>query len=189
MEARTRNLENGKVGIVAILFIFLLSITAIGAGYVGVKLWWAQNQPISQLGTVKVSAEVLHWSFRKLPELYSKTIALDNMITLLDIELQRLKKLGRDYPDQQQIVAEESASLKTKRDELTTILNEAAKAIESIYVTYKIDARKGQSKIGSKETYDMGKKLTSTLKSHARLISRIKSQNPEKWTDKIKKIL
>ncbi len=182
------NSECGKVGIVAILFILIFITIGLGASYVGVKLWWAKNQPRSQLTATKVSADVLHWSFRQLPELYSKTIALDDMISLLDNELQRLKELGKEYPDQQEIVAEESANLKEKRDELTAVLVETAKSIESIYVAYKIDVRKGQSKIGSKEIYDLGKKLTATLKSHSRMVSRIKSQNPEKWADKIKKL-
>lgn len=182
--------KSGKSKVVAISFILAVLTIMIAAGYIGVKQWWAQNQPRRALTAIKTNADVLGWSYRHIPELYFQIVALDDVISLLETELNRLKELGKKYPDQKAIIAVESTQLKKKQDELTDILTKAGKAIEAIYVTYKIDPRKGQQKIGSKETYDLGKHLKSTLKTHSRLAYRINSQKKaETWTDKIKKMI
>jgi len=182
------NQKSGKSKVVVILLSLFVVTALVGTGYIGVKQWWTKNQPRSALLAVKIEADVLSWSFRHVSEIYFKIIALDDLISLLESELDRLKALEKKYPDQKGIVSEESARLIDRKDELIGILTHAGKAIETMYVAYKIDTRKGHNRIGSKETYELGKKLTSTLKSYSRLAYRIKSQNPEKWTDRILKI-
>jgi hypothetical protein len=182
------NKKSRKSKIVVILLSLFVVVILAGIGYSGAKQWWIKNQPRSSLSTVKIEADVLSWSFRYVPEIYFKIVALDDMIALLESELDRLKELAKKYPDQKNIVSEEKARLETKKEELIGILTHAGKATETMYVAYKIDVRKGHNQIGSKETYELGKKLTSTLKSSSRLANRIKSQNPEKWTDKISKM-
>lgn len=183
------NQPSGKGKIILIFFTLIILMVMSGAGYIGVRQWWAKNQPRSSLGAIKISADVLKWAYGHVPELYVQMVALDDIILLFERELDRLKELAKTYPDQKAIVAEESEKLIEKKDELTNILTEAGKAIEAIYVTYKIDTRKGQNKIGSKEMYDLGKNLKATLKSYRGLVHRINSQNPQKWTDKIKEML
>lgn len=184
-----RNHEAGKSKVILILITLIVLSIMGAAGYVMAKQWWAKNQPRTSLTGMKISADVLKWSFRQLPELYAQIIALDDVIALIETELDRLKELAKTYPDQRQIVSQESERLKTKKDELTVILKEAGKVIEAIYVTFKIDAHKGQEKIGTKEFYDLGKHLAATLRANARLAQRIKSQNPETWLTKLKKMI
>jgi len=180
---------SGKIKIMAILFTLVVITAMMGASYISIRQWWVKNQPHTSLHGMKINADVLRWSFLHTPELYAQLVALDDYILVLDQELGRLKELGKKYTDQKPIVEKESRTLKEKRDELAQILSDAGKAVEAIYVTYTIDARKGQAKIESKETYDLGRHLASTLRTNGRTIYRIKSQNPEKWIDKIKKIL
>ena len=180
--------KGGKSKFLIFFLLFITFGTLAAAGYIGVKQWWAKNQPHSFLTAVKIDADVLGWSFRHLPEFYVKIVALDDVIALLETELVRLKELGKKYPDQKDIISEERSELEAKKKELTTILDEAANAIEAMYVAYEINARKAKSRIGSKEAYELGKKLTSTLKNSSGLVYRIKSQTPEKWTDKLLKI-
>jgi hypothetical protein len=182
------NRKGGKIKFIVFLLLFIILGTATAAGYIGVKQWWAKNQPRTFLTAVKIDADVLSWSFRHLPEFYVKIVALDDVIALLETESDRLKELEKKYPDQKNIISEERTELKAKKDELTNIIDEATNAIEAIYVAYEINTRKAKSRIGSKEAYELGKKLTSTLKNSNGLVYRIKSQNPEKWTDKLLKI-
>ena len=182
------NQKSNKSKITVILLSLFVVTALAGAGYIVAKQWWAKNQPRKALSAIKIEADVLGWSFRHVSEIYFKIIALDDLISLLESELDRLKELEKKYPDQKSIVSKESARLMDKKDELTGILTHAGKAIETMYVAYKIDTRKGHNRIGSKETYQLGKKLTSTLKSSGRLVYRIKSQNPEKWVDRMLKM-
>lgn len=180
--------ENGKIKIIVILISFIALSAMVGAGYIGIKIWWAKNQPRQSLGGMKISSEVLNWSYGNTPELYGQIIALDDMISMLETELKRLKALGQKYPAQLNVIAQERQQLSNRKANLVAVLTKAGQAIEAIYVLYTIDARKGREKIGSKETYELSKQLTSTLRSSSRLVFRIKSQNPETWIDKLKKI-
>lgn len=182
------NHKGGKIKFLVFLLLFIIIGTLAAAGYIGIKQWWAKNQPRTFLTAVKIDADVLGWSFRHIPEFYVKIVALDDVISLLETELIRLKELGKKFPDQKDIISEERSELEAKKDELTNILDEATNAIEAMYVAYEINARKSKSRIGSKEAYELGKKLTSTLKNSSGLVFRIKSQNPEKWMDKLLKI-
>ena len=182
------NRKGGKSKFLVFLILFIILGLLAAAGYIGLKQWWAKNQPRSFLTAAKIDADVLGWSFRHLPEFYAKIVALDDVVALLETELVRLKELGKKYPDQKDIISEDRSELEAKKDELTNILYEAANAIEAMYVAYEINAHKAKSRIGSKEAYELGKKLTATLKNSSGLVYRIKSQNPEKWTDKLLKM-
>lgn len=182
------NRKSGKAKFLVLLLLFIVLGMLAAAGYIGVKLWWTQNQPRKVLTAVKIDADVLRWSFRYLPEFYAKVVALDDVVSLLETELAQLKELIKKYPDQKDIISEERADLEAKKDELTNILDEAANAIEAMYVTSIINTRKAKNRIGSKEAYELGRKLTSTLKNSSSLVYRIKTQTPQKWTDKLLKI-
>jgi hypothetical protein len=183
-----RRKEEGKIKVIVIIILLITFIIMVCAGYIGFKMWWAKNQPRSALGGIKINADVLHWSYRNTPELYSQIIALDDVIILIETEIKRLKALAQKYPAQKDIIFKESQELNDRKEELIGVLSKAGLALEAIYVIHKIDVRKGQSKINSKETYELSKELTSTLRKSSRLALRIKSQNPETWIDGFKKI-
>ena len=81
---------SGKIKIMAILFILVIIIAMMGAGYIGIRQWWVKNQPRTALHGMKINADVLRWSFLHTPELYAQLVALDDYILVLDQELGRL---------------------------------------------------------------------------------------------------
>jgi hypothetical protein len=174
--------NDGKSKVVLILAIFVLLLLA-GGGYAGYQVWAAKAQSRTALFGMKLNADILDFSHRQAPDLYSLLISLDDTIALLDKEQAWLKQIEKQFPDQKQLINDENESLKKSQVELTAILTTVGKTVETLYVTYIIDQRRGMALVG-KQKFELKKQLSDALRSATPLTARLKSKATGKWTDR-----
>lgn len=175
--------NDGKISLILMLALLAVLVLTAGAGFVGYKVWIAKVKPRTALFGMKMNADLLNFSHQKTPDLYHLLISLDDAIILIDKEQAWLKQIEKQFPDQKQIILEENESLKKNQQDLVTTLTAAGKDVETIYVTYIIDQRRGIALI-EKQKYELKKQLSEALKSIAPLIARLKAKKTGNWFDK-----
>jgi hypothetical protein len=179
--------NDGKFKIVLMLLIFFMLLLT-GGGYVGYRVWAAKAQSRAALFGMKINSDILDFSHRRIPDLYALLISLDDSIALLDKELSWLKQIEKQFPDQKQLISDENESLKKRQEELTVTLTQVGKSIETLYVTYIIDQRRGMALI-AKEKFELKKQLSEALRSSAVLTARLKSKASTHWYDRALELL
>jgi hypothetical protein len=109
-----------------------------------------QQKPQVDLSKVQLRGDIVVFSYRVVPRIYSGLVKIDDELLLIDEELQRLKKIETDYPRQRGVVIAEKKNWISLRKDLVKALDKLKKEIEKIYVTYLVNKEKGEALIDQK---------------------------------------
>ncbi len=165
------NSRGGAAAVIIGLIIFLG--LAGGGGYFAYKKYFTKPPVRKTLSGVKVKAEIIGFTHNRIPMLYGYVIRLSDTIALIDTELDRLKKISKKFPGREKIVSDESSALKTARDRLAKEMSVITGEMETLYVTWLVNKKKGFDTIRRKR-HDLSKQTLAAIKSVNKITARLK---------------
>lgn len=101
------------------------------------------DQPQLDLSKLQLKEDIISFTFRKVPKIYSGLVKLDSEIDLIDKELERLKEIEAEFPKQKRIIITERNNWKKIKKNLRSSLLNLEKEVEKIYVTYLVNKNRG----------------------------------------------
>jgi hypothetical protein len=170
------NVTGGTAGIVVALLLVLA--VAGGGGYWAYANHFRKAPLKTKLASLKTKEEMVRFTHDRVSRaLYHNMIMLDDIVVMMDKELKRLKRIGRKFPNQKDIITSQTQELTAARDHLAASLKEVTASVEKIYVIWLVDRAAGTSQIQSNKG-TLTRKLADAIRGEAVLIGRIRS-NPD----------
>jgi hypothetical protein len=171
------NNTNGKA--VGTLIALVLVLTLVGGGG-----YWAFNKyykkaPLrDKLSSIKIKKELIGFTHDRVSAaLYSNMVLLDDILVMMDKELDRLKRIGKKFPNQRTIVATQTNELNIARERMAEVLADVTANLEKMYVTWLVNRSEGTGQIRSQKG-TLTRQLADAIRGEAVLISRIRN-NPD----------
>lgn len=166
----------GAVGIVIALVLVLA--LAGGGGYLAYGKYYKKAQLRTKLSSMKMKAELIRFTHDSVSTaLYRNMILQDDIVVMMDKELDRLKRIGKKFPNQSGIIASQTQALNDARDRLAKVLADVTTKVEKMYVIWLVDRSNGTGQIKSQKG-TLTRQLADAIRGEAVLISRIRT-NPE----------
>jgi len=174
---------------VLILIVVLVLLVGLGAGgYLMYQKKLQENQPPAKIfDNVNLSEETVAFTYRAIPGLYKRLFRLNRVITLIDIELERLSELETGYPSQKQIIDRESAMWVQTKQQFTEAVADAEKQVETFYVAYTVNNTKGRELI-KENASALTDRIDSVIKTASPVTGRLKTAKKKTFKDKLKEL-
>ena len=170
-----RNATGGAAAIV-IALVVVLGVAA-GGGYWAYNKYMKAEPPRTKLASLKVKEELVQFVHDRVSRaMHHNMNALDDIVVMMDKELKRLQRIGKQFPDQRGIVDPQVKALSAARKRLAGALQEVTAAIEKIYVTWLVDRSEGTGLIKAQKG-TLTRVLADAIRGEQVLISRIRN-NP-----------
>jgi len=170
------NTNGGAVGILIALVLVLA--LASGGGYLAYTKYYKKEPLRAKLSSLKVKAEQIRFTHDHVSTaLYGNMVLLDDILVMMDKELDRLKRIGKKFPNQRGIVAAQTKELNAAREHLAKVLGDVSAKLEKMYVTWLVNRSEGSGQIRSQKG-TLTRQLADAIRGEAVLISRIRS-NPD----------
>ena len=172
-----RNARGGAAGI--LVFLLLLLAAAGGGGYYYYNTHYKKVPLRTKLASAKMKAEMIRFVNDDIsPALYHNLITMDDILVMMGKEMDRLKRIAKQFPDQQAIITPQAESLKAARERLASQMTAATAKIEKIYVTWLVDRTNGIAQIRAQRGV-LTRELANALRGENELVSRIRNTNPD----------
>jgi hypothetical protein len=150
--------------------IFFMTGCGKGGGSVRLK---------ETLPNLKSNQDIIDFTFQKINDLYIKIVEINDKVTLIDIEIERLTQIEKKYPKQQKIVKQEKTNWKKIKKQLLSALEKVEKEVETIYVSSLVNEEKGKAII-KQQTKALVGAADGILKETKAGTARLKSVDVEK---------
>lgn len=178
---RTPNhpISNSDGGVAGILIALVLVILLAGGGGYWAYTNYYKKEPLrSKLASMKIKEELIRFTHDRVSTaLYRNMVLLDDILVMMDKELDRLKRIGKKFPNQGQIVVSQTNELTVARQRMAKVLAEVSAALEKMYVTWLVDRSAGTGQIRSQKG-TLTRQVADAIRGEAVLISRIRN-NPD----------
>jgi hypothetical protein len=170
------NTNGGAFGILIALVLVLA--LAGGGGYWAFNKYYKKEPLRSKLSSMKIKEELIRFTHDRVSTaLYGNMVLLDDVLVMMDKELDRLKRIGKKFPNQRGIVAAQTKELNAAREHLAKVLGDVSAKLEKMYVTWLVNRSEGSGQIRSQKG-TLTRQLADAIRGEAILISRIRS-NPD----------
>lgn len=170
------NVTGAALGIV-IALVFVLALAG-GGGYFAYTKYYIKEPLQTKLSSMKMKEELVRFTHEHISTaLYRNMILLDDIVEMMDKELDRLKRIGKKFPNQSGIITSQTKALDVARDRLARGLADVTVKIEKMYVFWLVDRSKGTGQINSQKG-TLTRQLADAIRGEAALISRIRA-NPD----------
>lgn len=170
------NTSGRAVGIL-IAMVLVLALAG-GGGFLAYNKFYKKAPLRSKLASMKVKTELIRFTHDQVSTaLYHNMVMLDDILVMMDKELDRLKRIGKKFPNQQRIIASQTEELKTARERMARALTDVNATLENMYVTWLVDRSEGTGQIRSQKG-TLTRQLADTIRGEAVLIGRIRT-NPD----------
>ena len=172
-------MNNTSGGAVGILIALVLVLALAGGGGFWTYNKYYKKEPLrSKLASMKVKAELIRFTHDRVSTaLYRNMVMLDDILVMMDAELDRLKRIGKKFPNQRGIVASQTEELKEARQRMARILTDVNATLEKMYVTWLVNRSEGTGQIRSQKG-TLTRQLADAIRGEAVLIGRIRT-NPD----------
>lgn len=184
-----------KLIILPIVFILI-----IGAAFYAYKKFFSSSETPEivyksiVLKNIDLPDEMLRFTFSNINELYFLFINYNSSIILLNTEIDRINRIGENYPDQKNIAEKEKSNWIKAKEKVEKKFFKIEKDIRVLYVLYIVNREEGIKKIEekSKELLVQANEALETLDPYIKTIETTKEREPQGLIDqtikKIKKI-
>ena len=170
------NTSGGAVGIL-IAMVLVLALAG-GGGFLAYNKYYRKEPLRSKLASLKVKGELIRFTHGQVSTaLYGNMVLLDDILVMMDKELDRLKRIGKKFPNQRVIVATQTKELTIARERLAKVLANVSARLERMYVTWLVNRSEGTGQIRSQKG-TLTRQLADAIRGEAALISRIRT-NPD----------
>ena len=137
-------ITNARGGAAGIVVTLLLVLVLAGGGYWTYRNYYRQAPPRTKLVSLKIKEEVVQFAHDRVSRsLHHNLVMLDDVVVMMDKELKRLQRIGKQFPNQAGIIASQTEELSVSRGRLAAVLKEVTARVEKIYVTWLVDRSEG----------------------------------------------
>jgi len=126
-----------------IVFLFLLSAAAAAGGFFAYKFLYVQKGPDNKIPNIRLKKETITFVYENLPDVYNRLLNLSDEVRMINIEIDRLDKIEKDFPKQKKIVISEKKVWLKMHKNLMEAISKLEKSIEMIHVSYSVNSEKG----------------------------------------------
>jgi hypothetical protein len=166
------NARGGAAGV--LVFLLLLLAAAGGGGYYAYTKYYQKVPLRTKLASAKMKPEMIQFIHDDVsPALYHNLIIMDDILVMMGKELERLKRIAKQYPDQVAVITPQSEALEASKARLAAHFADAKAKIEKIYVTWLVDRTNGIAQIRAQRGY-LTRDLADALRGENDLVSRIR---------------
>ena len=168
-----------------ILFSALILILIGSVFFIYKTYFIISDEPVEYksvlLKNVNLPDEMLEFSFYQVNDLYFALVNYNLRIFLLTKEIDRINKIGADYPDQNTIADKEKKNWIKAKEKVEKIFLKTEKQIKEIYVLYNVNKEEGKIKIEekNKELLIQATEALATLDPYIEKIEINKEQEPQ----------
>ena len=171
------NNTSGRAVGILIALVLVLALAG-GGGFLAYDKYFKKEPLRSKLASMKVKGELIRFTHGQVSTaLYGNMVLLDDILVMMDKELDRLKRIGKKFPNQRVIVAIQTKELTIARERLAKVLADVSARIERMYVTWLVNRSEGTGQIRSQKG-TLTRQLADAIRGEAVLISRIRT-NPD----------
>ncbi len=170
------NASGGATGIVVALVLVLA--LAGGGGYFAYNTYYKKEPLRTKLSSIKLKDELVRFTHDTVSTaLYRNLVLMDDIVVMMDKELDRLKRIGKKFPNQGGIVAAQTEELRVARERMAKVLAHVSATLEKMYVTWLVDRSEGTGQIRSQRG-TLTRQLADAIRGEEVLIGRIRT-NPD----------
>ena len=171
------NNTTGKAIGIVIALVLVLALAG-GGGYFAYTKYYQKEPLQTKLTSLKMKEELIRFTHDNVSTaLYRNMVLTDDIVVMMDKELDRLKRIGKKFPNQSGIVTSQTEELKVARQRMATILADVSATLEKMYVTWLLDRSAGAGQIRSQKG-TLTRQLADAIRGDAVLIGRIRT-NPD----------
>jgi hypothetical protein len=136
------------------------------------------------LAAAKVKPDLLAFAYGQLPNGYTLILQLDDTMTLVKGEIDRLAGIAKQYPAQKTLLDKEIEKLETVKKEVDQALSATLAATETLYVTYLMDPAKGLAAVKKQRTI-LRREGRNVLRRHAALHRRLSQSQSQGFLERL----
>ena len=171
------NNTSGRAVGILIALVLVLALAG-GGGFLAYDKYFKKEPLRSKLASMKVKGELIRFTHDRVSKaLYHNMVMLDDILVMMDTELDRLKRIGKKFPNQRGIIASQTEELRKARERMARILTDVNTTLEKIYVTWLVNRSEGIGQIRSQKG-TLTRQVADAIRGEAVLISRIRT-NPD----------
>ena len=179
--AQKKTSSPAKWIIITVVLVILIAVAVVAAGSLSRK----NQKPKLDLSHIKLKEDIIFFTYKTLPNLYSGLFRLNSEIDLIDKERERLKEIEAEFPQQKKIISVESSNWNRVQNGLSTALSHIEKDIEKIYVTHLVNKAKAKELIDNK-TETLTTAIKEALEASKPHTNRLKVVKKKTAVDKLK---
>ena len=167
--------------IIAAVMVIIIAVAVVAAG----RIFGKNQRPRTDLARIRLKEDIIVFTFKTLPNLYSGLVQLNNEIDLIDKEQERLKEIEAEFPRQNKIISAERSNWKKVKMDLLTAVSTIEKNIENIYVTHLVNKAKAKELIKEK-TETLTTNINEALQASKPHTNRLKIDKKKTVIDKLR---
>lgn len=177
--------QKGISALAAILIVVIL-LALGGSGFFIYKQKQSRNLPPStSFEYVSLNEDIVTFLFNYIPRLYNRIAKLNNELTLIAGELERIDELENQYPSGKRIIADEKALWMSLQKDLNHTLLSARNEAERFYIAYMVNNQKGKELID--ENLDaLVADIDETLETSTGETRRLKTVSNQTFVERLK---
>ena len=166
------------------IFLIFLCIASASGFFAYKKYFAAKGEDAAKKYTsvklkyITLPDEILEFTFNNFPSLYTAFINFNSDILLVDKEIERIKNIGKRYPDDKNIADKEEKIWNKARDKGLKNFKKIEKKAESVYVLFQVNKKQGIEKI-KEEKKDLESAANEALKPLDVLTETLKTKASE----------
>lgn len=174
------------VSAIAVILVVLLLMGLGGGGFFVYKKKQQGNFPkATAFDHVDLNEEVVVFLFQHVPLLYNRVLQLNNELTLISAELERIDELEQQYPSEKRTINSERSLWTGLRKNLDLSAQILKRDADSYYVAYMVNNDKGKTLIN--ENVDaLLSDIDEVLSESATETARLKTVTKQTPMDRLK---
>ena len=166
--------------------VTLLILLAVGASaYTVYYFYFTGNDKTATyrktvLENVELPDEMLEFTFYRMPELYDALKTYNRYSTLINAEIERIRAIGKQYPDQDTIVSDQVEEWTERKEDMDNVYEEIENEIKALYVLFHVNKEKGEKRITDTkmELHKDAKEILDQMEPYADKLSRRHEKKP-----------
>jgi hypothetical protein len=179
-------IDQKGVSAIAVVLVLLLLLILAGGGFYAYNQKQSENfPPTTTFDNVDLNEDVVVFLFQTVPRLYTRVVLLNNDLTLIAAELERIDELQDEYPSGKRYIETERMAWIKLQKNLTLSVQSAQSAAESYYVAYMVNNEKGRELI-SDNVGDLVSDIDDALKESGQETRRLKTVSNQTLMERLK---
>mgnify|MGYP006276303287 CR=1 FL=1 len=166
--------------------VTLLILLAVGASaYTVYYFYFTGNDKAAAyrdtvLENVDLPDEMLEFTFHQMPKLYDALKTYNRYSAMINSEIERIKAIGEQYPDQKEIVSDQTEEWTDRKEEMDKVYNDIENQIKDLYVLFHVNREKGENRITDtkEELYADAEESLSEMEPYADKLSTRHEKKP-----------
>ncbi|WP_139786644.1 hypothetical protein [Desulfamplus magnetovallimortis] len=166
------------------IFILMLLAAVAIAGFVVYRIYFKKADTATagyaqqELVNITLPEEILRFSYDFMPAIYDSLRTFNSEVILLENEIERIKAIAEQYPDQKKIAEKEIKIWEKEKDKMKKAYEKIETKVEALYVSYRVNQDAGLQLVDEQKA-EIAQSAQDALTGSLALTERLKTVAPE----------